>query len=159
MGCFPSMGASGKVIFSSAVAKCKELVILYLTLFANNKSFSTESDSKESSSQRMKYGLQIEHGAAVSEMGSKKPIQRALLGYLLKSKRWIQLFRQTACLMAWLEKLKKSSEIYLKNISFKILSSLYCSAPERRAANKVGGRWSSQNWRTNRINIILNSDI
>jgi hypothetical protein len=61
-------------------------------------------------------------------MGSKKPIQRALLGYHLKSKRYIQLFRQTACLMAWLEKLKKSSEIYAKNISFKILSSLYCSA-------------------------------
>ena len=42
------------------LAKRKQLAILNVTLFANNKSFSTESDSKESSSQRTKYGLQIE---------------------------------------------------------------------------------------------------
>ena len=34
--------------------------MICLTLLANNKSFLTESDLKESSSQKMKYGLQIE---------------------------------------------------------------------------------------------------
>ena len=54
---------SGRVDYYSNelwLAKRKQLAILNVTLFANNKSFSTESDSKESSSQRTKYGLQIE---------------------------------------------------------------------------------------------------
>ena len=50
------------------------------TLLANNKSFLTESDLKESSSQKMKYGLQIEQHSRPTSWVQDKPLRNCTFG-------------------------------------------------------------------------------